>query len=426
MRGIDQLRVASRLVAAMRSQWWSAARIRQYQQSALLRVMRHAATHVPFYQRLKLPAEALSSAADLERFPVIDKQQLQQDPQAFIAAGFDPAKLYASRTSGSSGQPTTTYFDRDAWLLAKYVLKMRRIAATIGMPMLRRVMIISEQPPERLDSLAEAAPSGLGIFFQQRHLSIHTPIEQHLGALQRYRPHVIYAFPSYLLDLIATAARCATPLPKIATLFTSSEVLSAEARARIESAFSGRLYDVYGSTEFKEVAWQCEQGRYHLNFESVYIDAPEQGTCAPVVLSTVCNFAMPLLRFDIGDRAVFGSNECRCGRASSHMMQFIGREGDMITLPSGRRLSPYLLTTAIEAEGSILQYRIVQTQVDAMRIDVIVRSPGQSAPWRQRVCAELGRIVEEPVRFEVREVNALQRDRSGKRSVFVRLPAGGS
>jgi phenylacetate-CoA ligase len=425
MKGVDQLLVARRLLAAMRSQWWSAARIRQYQQRALVRVMRHAVTRVPFYQRMKLPAEAINSAADLERFPVINKQQLQQDPQAFMAAGFDPAKLYASRTSGSSGQPTTTYFDRDAWLLAKYVLKMRRIAAIIGMPMLRRVMIISEQPPERLDSLADAAPSGLGIFFQQRHLSIHTPIEQHLGALQHYRPHILYAFPSYLLDLMATAAIRGSPLPKIATLFTSSEVLSAQARVSIEKAFCGRLYDVYGSTEFKEVAWQCQQGRYHLNFESVYIDAPEQGTRAPVVLSTVCNFAMPLLRFDIGDRAVFGSNDCGCGRASTHMMQFIGREGDMITLPSGRRLSPYLLTTAIEEESSILQYRIIQTQVDAMRIDVIVRSPGQSASWQQRVCAELGRIVQEPVRFEVREVSALQRDPSGKRSVFVRLQAGG-
>jgi phenylacetate-CoA ligase len=420
MKGIDQLQVATRLLAAMRSQWWSAARIRQYQQSALVRVMRHAATRVPFYQRMKLPADSISSVADLERFPVINKQQLQQDPQAFIAAGFDPAKLYASRTSGSSGQPTTTYFDRDAWLLAKYVLKMRRIAATIGMPMWRRVMIISEQPPERLGSVADAAPSGLGIFFQQRHLSIHTPIEQHLGVLQHYRPHVIYAFPSYLLDLIASAALSAMPLPKIATLFTSSEVLTGEARARIEQAFSGRLYDVYGSTEFKEVAWQCEYGRYHLNFESVYLDAPEQGTQAPVVLSTVSNFAMPLLRFDIGDRALFGSNHCPCGRASSHMMQFTGREGDMIILPSGRRLSAYLLTTAIESENSILQYRIIQTRTDAMRIDVIVRSPGQSAQWQQRVCAELGRLVGEPIRFEVREVNALERDPSGKRSVFVR------
>jgi phenylacetate-CoA ligase len=129
---------------------------------------------------------------------------------------------------------------------------------------------------------------------------------------------------------------------------------------------------------------------------------------------------MPLLRFDIGDRALFGSNACACGRASAHLLQFSGREGDMIVLPSGRRLSPYLLTTAIEALSSILQYRIVQIAADAMRIDVIVKSPGESAQWQQRLCAELDRLVAEPVRFEVCEVDTLKRDPSGKRSVFVR------
>jgi phenylacetate-CoA ligase len=420
MKATDQLQVAMRLFAAMRSQWWSAQRIREHQERALVRMMRHAASSVPFYQRLKLPVATLASAADLERFPVISKHEIQRDPQAFLSGRFDPATLYASRTSGSSGQPTTTYFDHQAWLLGRYVLKMRRIAATSGLPLLRRVMIISEQAPERLRSLADAAPSGLGILFGQRYLSIHTAVEEHLAVLQAYRPQILYAFPSYLLDLIASAERSGTALPRIATLYTSSEVLSAQARARIERAFGGRLFDVYGSTEFKEVAWQCAHGRYHLNFESVHLQQPDEGSSAAVILSTLCNLAMPLLRFDIGDRALFGSNACACGRASAHLLQFSGREGDMIVLPSGRRLSPYLLTTAIEALSSILQYRIVQIAADAMRIDVIVKSPGESAQWQQRLCAELDRLVAEPVRFEVCEVDTLKRDPSGKRSVFVR------
>ena len=45
------------------------------------------------------------------------------------------------------------------------------------------------------------------------------------GLLQAYRPHILYAFPSYLLDLIAAAERHGTALPRIATLYTSSEVL---------------------------------------------------------------------------------------------------------------------------------------------------------------------------------------------------------
>jgi hypothetical protein len=106
------------------------------------------------------------------------------------------------------------------------------------------------------------------------------------------------------------------------------------------------------------------------------------------------------------------------------MLGFAVREGDAITLPSGRRLSPYLLTTVIESESSILQYRIFQIEPNAFRIDVIVQSAGQSASWQHEVCAELGRVIGEPADFKAREVDALERAPSGKPSVFVRVHRG--
>jgi hypothetical protein len=81
------------------------------------------------------------------------------------------------------------------------------------------------------------------------------------------------------------------------------------------------------------------------------------------------------------------------------------------------------LTTAVESESSILQYRIFQTKPNEFRIDVIVRSAGRSAWWRCRVCAELERMVGEPAEFNVCEIDALERAPSGKRSVFVRAHA---
>jgi phenylacetate-coenzyme A ligase PaaK-like adenylate-forming protein len=129
---------------------------------------------------------------------------------------------------------------------------------------------------------------------------------------------------------------------------------------------------------------------------------------------------MPLLRFDISDRAVFGSERCSCGRSSLNMVEFEGREADMILLPGGRRVSPYLLTTAIETEDSILQYRLRQTAESVLRLEVIVRSPGDSARWRDRVCAQLAGILGDDVELSVHEVERLHRDPSGKRSVFVR------
>jgi phenylacetate-CoA ligase len=419
----DQLFVAAHLIAAMRSQWWSAEVIRARQQAALVDMLRHAATHVPFYRELGLRAADIHDVQALRHFPLIRKRDIQRQPQAFMAEGFARADLFASRTSGSSGEPTTTWFDREAWLLGKYVLKMRRVAATGGLPLFRRVAIVSELAPQELAAAVGQAPSGLGLFFRQHYLSIHAPPAEHLTQLARFRPHLLYAFPSYLLDLATTAERCGQELPRIATIYTSSEVLTPWARARIEAAFHARVYDVYGSTEFKEVAWQCGAGRYHINCESVFLEPAPAGASAAVVLTTLNNRAMPLIRFDVGDRARFATQRCPCGRASPQLAQIEGREGDMITLPSGRRISPYLLTTAIEVDPSILQYQIVQTAAGAFRVDVVRGPHGaqQDAPLRMR--AELARILAEPVELAVCEVADLARAASGKRAVFRRAAA---
>jgi len=425
MKLIDQLATAGLTIGALRSQWWDERRIRDYQEHALVRIMRHAITSVPYYRALGLEPGCIATASDLKRFPVLTKRDLQRAPESFLAERFARDALYASRTSGSSGHPTTTYFDRRAWLLGRYALKMRRIAATSPLAIGCRVLIISEQKPEELAALAAAAPSGLRPFVRQLRLSIHEPVADHLEALIRWRPHILYAFPSYLLDLIALAERRGAALPPVRTVYTSSEVLTPAAREQIERAFAASVCDVYGSTEFKEVAWQCRFSRYHLNFESVHIEQQESGAAGPVVLTSLMNFAMPLLRFSIGDRAVFGANSCPCGRHSLNLLGFEGREGDMIDLPDGRRISPYLLTTAIETDESIRQYRIVQTAVDAFRIDVIVSAPGDSLRWRERLCGELRGILGGAFAVAVREVDALPRAPSGKRSVFQRAALAG-
>ena len=159
MNVVDQLRLAAMYARAKHLERWSAARIRQYRESAMVRIMRHAVTAVPFYQRLRISPESIQSAADIERFPLISKRDIQRDPDALLATGYSLPSLHYSRTSGSSGEPTTTYFDRDSWLLCKYALKMRRMSATVGGPLLRRVLIVLE---ERQSQSVDGGRAGSG------------------------------------------------------------------------------------------------------------------------------------------------------------------------------------------------------------------------------------------------------------------------
>jgi len=81
-----------------------------------------------------------------------------------------------------------------------------------------------------------------------------------------------------VLVLQGGGARFRVPL-----IFTSGELLHPGARAAISHAFQARVFDVYGSSETKEIAWQCPEGGMHLNNDVVRLEVLEsdEGDVSP-------------------------------------------------------------------------------------------------------------------------------------------------
>lgn len=415
-----QLRILQSLLQSWRSQWWSPVQIRAHREAALVRTMRHAVEHVPYYRELGIDVRDLRSADDLLRFPLLTKRIIQEQGSRLLAEGFDPASLHSSRTSGSTGEPTLTYFDSEAWALTKYALKMRRIAA-VAPVLFRRCLIVSEQRPEEAQRYAQSRPFGGGLLYRERVVSLFDSLQSHVDAIDEFKPDMLYAFPSYLAELMRTYAELGRKVPRIPWLFTSSEVLSARLRERAESAFRGRIHDIYGNTEFKEVAWQCAHGRYHINVESVdvQVEASTVGAPGNVVLTTLCNRAMPLLRFSTGDLALPGSAEpCPCGRALPTLQVLAGREGDVVELPDGRRLSVYLLTTSIEMLPGLHQYRINRLASHRLQIEIV--SDAEVAPdTLQRCHRELSELLGSSMSIDFVRRPRLERIQGWKHKILV-------
>jgi phenylacetate-CoA ligase len=413
----DSIRIATQLASAGRSQWWPKDRIRRHQDKKLVDTLRFAVEKVPHYRDLGLKADQIRSAADLEQFPALTKNILQQNQARLLADGVTLETCKTSITSGSTGEPTTSAFDRNTWLLCKYALKVRRLLA-YGVGIGKRVLLVSEMHPDEIADSSRVL--GAGLLFGQRYVSIHQPISHGLDEIRRFRPHAIYAFPSYLAELLEYCERQQEALPRLGTIFTSSEVLSAGLRQRLMNAFLADVCDVYGNTEFKEVAWQCRSKRYHVNFESTWVetvDETEDGF-GTVLLTTLVNRAMPLIRYRVGDRVRIGAGECDCGRNGPWLDAVSGREVDMLILADGRRLSPYLLTSIIELDPAVRRYQIVQLSPSELTIRYLT-APGNeiNEPQLRRSIAEL---LGEAQQIHFDHVADLPRTERGKQKVFIR------
>ena len=399
----------ARLVAAtaglLRSQWWSRERIRAYQGERLVAQLRHAAARVPFYRDLGLDSPAIRAVRDLERFPVVTKADVRGAGRRFLDDAVEPERLFQSRSSGTTGEPAVTYFDAGSWLLTKHALKARRVLADVKRPG-QRVLVLSElryaaERPSLLGALAKPLVSLRG-------LSLLDDIGANLGAFIEFRPTMVYGFPSYLLALAEAARERGTVLPRVPLVYTSSETLTAEVRKSLESAYRGRVADVYGCTEFKEIAVQCPHGRYHVNFESVYLESVADGEGGPprLLVTTLVNKAMPLIRYTLGDAGRLVDEDCPCGRQSPQIVELHGKLAEGLVFPDGTRVALSKLLAVLDAQLSVRDFRIVHEEPERLSIALLARPP-LAEPARRALETEIRGLL--PVGVAVRLVELAAR-----------------
>src|SRR5262249_23061926 len=129
------------------------------------------------------------------------------------------------------------------------------------------------------------------------------------------------------------------------------------------------------------LALQCPRSeQYHIQSEAALVEIlnDEGWPCAPgeighVVATPLHNFAMPLIRYRIGDMAQAGA-ACACGRGLPVISRICGRVRNMLTLPSGSKHWPTLGNMLRGSAGKIRQYQCIQRTSRQIDVRLVLRS----------------------------------------------------
>ncbi len=317
----------------------------------------------------------------LAALPPVSKAELRQaGPRALTGGGVRP-EWQSSASSGSTGEPFRVYYDPRAWARLKYAVKLRARRAC-GLGVTDRIAI--------LDASSPAKHSTLNRSLGWRRISVLQPAAAIADQLVDFAPDVVYGLPSALLE-VGRALQLRGKRLDLSMLFTSGELLNGS-RAVLKAAFEAPVYDVYGTSETKEIAWQCPHGGMHLNADVVRLEVlDDSGRAVPtgeegnLVATLLVNHAMPLFRYLTGDRGALLSGACACGRSSPLLGVVSGRLADMLVLRDGQRISPYALTCALERVDGVLRYQV--SQLDPARVRV--RAITEGAADRERIAHQM-------------------------------------
>ena len=368
------------------NQYWSKAKIEEYQVLQMQSIIKHAYEHTVYYSKILnergLTPRDFKDLTDLKRLPILSKQEINNNWKELVSNNYKSFRPMHRVTSGTTGATFQYYNDSRSWGL-NWATKMRtfgwggysfgedKIATMKGGSMLRHSKTSFKSRfwmylHNYLDfPVVHLSNENMELYYNQMK-------SKKIKYLRGY-PSAVYTFAKFVKEMYGV-------LPLNAT-YTSAEYLQDYQRKQIEETFCTKHIDAYGCGDGMGGANQCEMGNeYHTNIETSILEVINKegndcitGEQGEIVLTSLHDYAMPMLRFTPGDVAVVGSESCSCGRTLPLLKRVVGRTSDLINLPNGRTLNGIAIPFEDWA-NKIEKFQIWHTAPDKIELKIIPKA----------------------------------------------------
>lgn len=405
---------ASAQAEAVEGRGGSLAAIERCQEQALRHLLVRA-SQLPRYrdlaERLGKPLGGVT-LADLPRLPFLTKEILRTDgPKLRLA---EAEGVYENYSGGSTGIPIR--FWQDERYRIDLSAATRRANRLAGMFPGARVAKLWGAPQDKRKIEGLAGRLRLWLLNQRYYDTFDMGperMEAYHRDLESFQPDYIQAYASSALLLARfLKSRGLRPTYPRKAIVSSAEKLTAAMRAEIEEVFPVRVFDRYGSREVSAIAAECaEHQGLHIQMASYIVETVDPATLTPVtgrpgeiVITVLNNYAMPFLRYRIGDMGTLDKSSCVCGRPTYRLREVLGRTSDNFLMADGRIVHGEYFTHIFYGREGIEQFQFVQHTPDEYTLQIV-----PTAHYRQAVADQVESEVREMIgpgarlRFEIRE-----------------------
>lgn len=209
--------------------------------------------------------------------------------------------------------------------------------------------------------------------------------------------------------------------PEIA--LTLGSLVTDEIREIVMEGLGTKIVDRYSSEETGYIALQCpKHNHFHVVSAVTHVEIVDDdnkpcpiGTPGRVLLTTSQSYAMPLVRYEIGDMAEWGE-PCDCGITLPVIKRLWGRTRHLITTPDGKRTYARIYARDFEDIEGLLAYRFVlhQNQVVVAQLKVKEQSTALAAAVTEKV----QRALSYPFPVQIRYVDQIDWGSTWKQDYF--------
>lgn len=345
-----------------KKQFWPMRDVRAEQLLQLKKILTHSYASCPFYQSrfksLGLRPTDLLELEDLHRFPILTKRDIQENRDSIVSTQVEKSMLIKNQTGGSTGEPVSFFLDKNR--LQSRTAATRRHDRWAGLNVGDKVALIWGAPIDRpkwsLKGYFRSCLFGAPLYLDTACLS-SVKFNSFNNELKRFRPKIIQAYSKSLALFAQYLDENKISAYQPESIITSAEMLSSQDRILIERVFGAPVFNRYGCREVSLIASECNQHNgLHIMAEGLYIEIlqgdklAQPGEVGRVIVTDLLNYAMPLIRYEIGDLAALDNSLCKCGRGLPRLKYIEGRSTEFIVGTDGRWVSGVFLATYLIAQ----------------------------------------------------------------------------
>ncbi|QTE23060.1 hypothetical protein [Polaribacter cellanae] len=389
------------------------------QKNNLFKILTHAVNNTKLYNHIELVEK--NPYKSLKEFPVLTKEKLRESTDKLITENIK--KLTKISSSGSSGVSSSVYMNsRDlSTLRAGLIHWWEWYGYKLGNPIIQTGI-----SPNR--GFLKKTKDYL---FRTIYVSAFAHSEvQILTILQKISKKKYYILVGYAssLNVFANVAENNNLNIQFKSVISLGDKLFNHYRKNIEKTFKCKIYDTYGSAEGFLIGAEFDLPFMYILSPQCYIEILDDndnpvpnGIMGNIVVTRLDGFAMPLIRYKIGDLGILLPKEkYPINRKFNYplLQQIVGRDTDIVKTKNGKTLVVHSFTGVFEYISDIKQFKVVQKSLDGILIEYI-----KAESFNKNILPTITNKLQQSIqdnsfKIDYKEVKSILPSKSGKPQII--------
>ncbi|HEY3932529.1 MAG TPA: hypothetical protein VGM58_09195 [Verrucomicrobiae bacterium] len=387
---------------------------------------------LPFWREVPLYHDSLGRCKRqnldcFKRLPLIAKPEMRNDfPRNFLPAGQSLEMLLEKNlaelehTSGTSSERLPVIFARGWWnAQEERALRLNNFVAKIldDFPNARRATITSPAcnglTCPTVWASREQRTFGNALFVNLARIPFLLGDAElaHMAAeISDWSPQFLDVDPVHGARFALYCEQNKIKFPSLKFILCSYEFVSAAHRKILARVFGVPIFNLYGSTETGHLLMENDRAEMKASYDTAFleiIDADTRGV-GELVVTTLTNDYMPLLRYRIGDLAEkhirpYGNNFIIHGRAR-----------DTLTSRNGARVTTWEVDQCFAGANGIAHYELRQSENGDCTLRFVPDAVLPTSEELRRVASQLEALLKSSAEIKIEPMKVLLPAASGK------------